>query len=323
LMRGLSLGDGGALKNQGTTLLMEVDAHRNGVLVPQGYGQAPAGGQPQGVGGAIANFGTLQLHHSYLVDNLLDAVEHSRTLGSALFNGGTLLMRDSAVAGNRSARVYQDFGGPALFNAGTADIARSWFSHNPSGEDGVFALYNAGELKLSNSTFFDEQGIRNQRFEASPLPNATLIHVTSAGGIFNRARMRVRNSLFAGSPDLFDSQRPDDCFSDGDEADFQALGLVTSTPDGCPATNYEAFDRVFTRLLFPRDEGSAAQQPLYSLAWARALGKKGSYLRPRRAGLAVDASIGSCASHDQLTRPRPRDGNGDGVAVCDLGAYEY
>ena len=324
LMRGLSLGDGGAVKNLGRLRLHEVDVHRNGVLVPQGYGQAAPGTQAPGVGGAIANFGSLELHHSYLVDNLVDAVEHNRTDGSALFNAGQLLMRDSAVAGNRSAWLHQDFGGAALFTTGTADIARSWFSHNSSGEDGVFALYNAGELKLSNSSFFLWQGIRNQRIDAqSPLPTATLIHVTSTGSVFNRARMRVRNSLFAGSPDLFDSENPDDCFSNGEEADFQAIGLVTSTPDGsCPANAYEVFARVFSRLLFPRDEGDAAQHPRYSLAWAQALGKKGSYLRLRQNGLAVDTGIGSCASHDQLVRSRPRDGNGDGVAVCDLGAYE-
>lgn len=325
LLGGLSLGDGGALMNRGSALLREVDLHRNAVLVPQGYGLAPAGGQPPGAGGAIANYGTLQLHHSYLADNLLDAADHFDTLGSALYNEGQLVMRDTAVVGNRSARIFQDFGGPALFNAANADIARSWFSHNTSGEDGVFALYNAGELKLSNSSFFTWQGIRNQRvYDDRPLPSATLVHVTSVGSVFNRARMRVRNSLFAGSPDLFDSQAPDDCGSGGEEAEFQAIGLVTSTPDSsCPATAYEDFNRVFTRLLFPRDEGNAAQYPTRSLAWARELGKKGSYLRPRKNGLAVDAAVGSCSSHDQLTRPRPRDGNGDGVSVCDLGAYEY
>jgi CSLREA domain-containing protein len=326
LLLGLALDEGGALKNRGKVLLREVDLHRNGVLVPQGYGQAPEGAWPPGNGGAIVNHGQMEIYHSYLVDNRIDAEEHNQTFGSAVHNSATgqLLLRDSAVVANRSARIHQDFGGPALFNFGSVDIARSWFSHNRSGEDGMFALYNAGEMKLSNSTFFIEQGIRNQQVEMDkPLPNATLIHVTSAGGIFNRARMKVRNSLFAGSPDLFDSQEPDDCSSGGEEAQFQAIGLVTSTPHGCPANAYVEFARVFTRLLFPRDEGNAGNYPTGSLAWAQALGKKGSYLRPRKNGLAVDAGIGSCASHDQLTRVRPRDGNDDGVSICDLGAYEY
>lgn len=325
LLGGLALDEGGALRNRGTAVLKDVDLHRNGVLVPEGYGQAPAGRQAPGVGGAIVNYGNLQVHRSYLVDNRIDAVEHNDTLGSALHNVGQLVMRDSAVVSNRSARIYQDFGGPALFNFGNADIARSWFSDNRSGEDGVFALYNAGEMKLSNSSFFIWQGIRNQRVDPhKPLPNASLIHVTSVGSVFNRASMKVRNSIFAGSPDLFDSENPDDCLSGGDEAQFQAIGLVTSTPESsCPANAYVEFARVFSRLLFPRDPGDAALYPTDSLEWARALGKKGSYLRPRKNGLAVDAAIGSCASHDQLTRPRPRDGNGDGVALCDLGAYEY
>lgn len=36
---------------------------------------------------------------------------------------------------------------------------------------------------------------------------------------------------------------------------------------------------------------------------------------------ALDATIGDCPDHDQRGVPRPQDGNGDGVALCDLGAY--
>ena len=37
---------------------------------------------------------------------------------------------------------------------------------------------------------------------------------------------------------------------------------------------------------------------------------------------AIDAAIGDCPDHDQRGAPRPQDGNDDGVAVCDLGAFE-
>ncbi len=37
---------------------------------------------------------------------------------------------------------------------------------------------------------------------------------------------------------------------------------------------------------------------------------------------AIDAGIGDCIAKDQRGVTRPQDGNGDGVAVCDLGAYE-
>lgn len=327
LAGGLALDEGGALKNRGYTLLRDVDLYRNGVLVPEGYGLLPAEQKLTGVGGAISNHGTLTIHRSYVADNRADAYDHSRTQGSAIYNTGQLLLRDSAVVSNVSAFAYQDFGGEALFNLGQADIARSWFSHNDAGEDSQVALFNGGELKLSNSTFFTWQGIYNQRVDPQRPASATLIHVTSGGRVHNRDRMRVRNSIFAGSPYLFDLDIPDDCLSYGDDADFQAVGLVTSTPYGgygsCPANAYEDYSQVFQRLLHPRDEGDAASFPMNSIDWARALGEKGSYLRPRAGGLAIDASIGSCASHDQLARPRPNDGNGDGVAVCDLGAYEY
>jgi len=37
---------------------------------------------------------------------------------------------------------------------------------------------------------------------------------------------------------------------------------------------------------------------------------------------AIDAGVGTCTASDQRKLPRPQDGNGDGVAGCDLGAYE-
>jgi hypothetical protein len=37
---------------------------------------------------------------------------------------------------------------------------------------------------------------------------------------------------------------------------------------------------------------------------------------------ALDAGVGLCPQVDQRGYPRPQDGDGDGVVVCDLGAYE-
>jgi hypothetical protein len=31
----------------------------------------------------------------------------------------------------------------------------------------------------------------------------------------------------------------------------------------------------------------------------------------------------TCPASDQRGKPRPVDGDGDGTAVCDMGAYEY
>lgn len=322
LLGGLAIDEGGALRNRGDTLLRDVDLYRNGVLVPEGYG-LNRDEKLTGVGGAISNHGTLVVHRSYLVSNRTDAYDHSRTDGSAIYNAssGQLMMRDSAVVDNEAAFAYQDYGGEALVNRGQADIARSWFDDNNSGQESLISLVNYGEMKLSNSTFFLFEGIANWSANAS----ATLIHVTTIGGVRNSARMRVRNSLFVGAPELFDWDVPNDCFS-SPGADFQYLGLITSTPDGygsCPADSYADYAQVYQNLLYPRDEGDAAAYPKGTIEWARALGEKGSHLRLRAGGLAIDAGVGSCASHDQLARPRPVDGNGDGVANCDLGAYEH
>ncbi|PTU74579.1 CSLREA domain-containing protein [Pseudomonas mangrovi] len=310
---GRTAGTGGALENHGEALVREVLFSDNQAITPHSISSPPpvAEAFAWGQGGAIANYGTLQVHSSLFNRNIADALYWNDNIarGGAIFNRGDLVVRDSEFTRN-SANDQGDRGyGGALYNQGTADVARSLFDRNNVNEmgSGAALLNSGGSLKLSNSSL--SNSLYNGPLEitdAEPA-TATLIHVTATGSVANRGAMTVRNSLFVGSVDPYDIDVPTDCSTGGAGSSFTARGLLTSTPGGsCQADLYEDSERVFTHLLYPLADNG---------------GRSRTYaLRP--GSLALDAGVGSCSGHDQRRVARPRDGDEDGMARCDLGAFE-
>lgn len=312
--QGLQTYDGGALLNQGRTYLHQVAFVDNRVAVTM-----PHPAERAGNGGAIGNFGVLEVHRSTFTRNLSNGEEAAAAgKGGALYNEGTLTLRDSLFSSNR-ALDYGEWGmGGALYNQGTADIARTTFQGNEVSWSGFgSAIANAGQMVLANSTLSGNRSIERGAFENGhpwrlPLSlqsRAELVHVTIAGnegwGLTNRGVVLIRNSLIAGNRSSeFDAVR--NCQNLPGAVDFQARGLLLGT-DGstCTAEIYVADDTTFTHHLFPLQENN------------------GSWVHPlRRTSAALDAGVGTCARHDQRGLDRPRDGNGDGLSNCDLGAFE-
>jgi len=323
LERGFTAYTGGGVENHGDLLLRQVLVKGNRAITqnPDRVMRPPEEAYLYGQGGGIANYGTLQVYSSTLLENRAEGFFWDMNLGrgGAIFNrGGNLLVRDTTFRGNFADDQGDTGKGGGLYNSGSADISRSLFVRNSIAEQGYGgALINeaGGWLKLTNSTLSTNTGgLFNGDRDAVPgaSPVATLINVTVANGagygVMNYGDLRVRNSLFAGNLDPYNTDGPPvNCLNAGPNHSYQAIGLLmNSGPSTCSADLYVDPTQTFTHLLYPlADHGGPTL--IHAL---------------RKGSLAVDSGIGSCTSHDQRGLTRPRDGDGDGVAICDLGAYE-
>ena len=316
LMNGRAAYNGGAVENHGRLVLHSVRAEGN---ITRNYQEETA---ERGKGGAIANYGDLVVRASQLEKNT--AATDSPAYGGAIYNLGRLWVRDSTFKGNSAADFWLSGSGSAIYNSGRAVIWRSAFLDNLSMDfaEGGIITNEGGELTLSNSTLSGNSGIvLTNGHHDTPLrrSKATLINVTVANNalhswgteaLMNWGDLRIRNSLIVGSYFWDDDERlqqPYNCRNFGTHFSYQAIGLLTNdTPSNCSADLFVPDAQTLTQVLFPLTQ-------LPDQTWVHAL---------RPGSPAVDTGVGACIKEDQRLVPRPQDGNGDGVAVCDLGAYE-
>lgn len=300
---------GAGLENHGTSELTQVQVLDN--LASSGF--------ILGQGGGLHNTGELRISRSSISDNRAWGSESAYGSGGGIYNRGTLWVRDSRIGDNHCSDDNDVGRGCGLYNAGQADIARSLLDANgvSSGGSGA-AILNLGQLLLANSTLSGnssgtEGGAaldNGAPYDGGPAtPQARLVHVTIAAnqgyGLVNRGELVLRNSIIAGNRKR-DLDEPGNCQNSGANAGYNARGLLLGIDGGnCGAEHMIVDANTFSRHLFPLAYNNQTQ--VHAL---------------RRTSAAIDAGVGSCASHDQRRLDRPRDGNGDGIANCDLGAFE-
>jgi len=303
---------GAGIENHGETSLSKVRLeHNNASSMTNG----------PGAGGGIANYGVLSVYKTVLLENIAEPGSGHKGYGGGIYNSGTLTVRDSTFNGNMSFDRYDTGLGGGLYNIGTANIGRSTFTENFAiASGGAIGNDGNGVLTMSNSTIShnytgDGSGggvvSNGQGYPAvQGSPSMLLVNVTLTNNIGfalnNVANLRVRNSIVAGNWDEW-REIGFNCRNIGPNARYQAVGLLLGTGTGnCTADLYveneQALSTVFSSLA--SNGGSTQTHAL------------------RSGSPALDSGIGSCTSHDQRGVSRPRDGNGDGVLVCDLGAYE-
>lgn len=322
LENGRTAFNGAAVENHGQLHLLRVRVQGNHAATSNPSYREIVGeeGYSYGQGGGIANYGSLEVYSSdFLQNRSRGDLEDNLGRGGAIFNRGNLLVRDSNFLRNQASDEAERSVGSGIFNGGLADISRSTFFANSGSEGGRgFAIANDdnGELKLTNSTLSGHVGtggaLSNGYYSNPPGndPKATLINVTIAGnngyGVQNSGQLLIRNSLIAGNLGYFGDEVTN-CRNQGPRYRYQAIGLLlNSEPSNCSADLYLPYEQTFTKLLLPLADNNGRTQT-YGL---------------RRGSLALDSGVGSCTQHDQRRLTRPRDGNGDGVTVCDLGAFE-
>lgn len=251
-----------------------------------------------GGGGGILNTGTLTITNSTITQNKTTGCGFSRgcyarvSSGGGIYNTGILTVINSLIDSNVS-----DFDGlgAGIYNGNTAVtvITNSTVSNNHADDAWpesipIAGIANWGLLTLANTTVADNE----------------------PRGVANFGHLRVTNTLLARNTES-------DCSGALSSGGYNLIqDLVDASFASCALANnlegnlLRVEGGLDTRGL--QDNGG----PTYTLA-----------LLP--SSKAIDAGSpaapgmeSACATTDQRMAPRPSDGNADGIARCDIGAYE-
>jgi hypothetical protein len=234
--------------------------------------------------------------------------------GGAIANesGAMLVIEDSALANNSVSDVL--YGGGAIYNdaGGTIDIVRSSIRDNNAPIGG--GIFNYGTAWLANVTVSGNSatttgtngggGINNQSGGTLDLKSVTIADNTSTTGqaLVNLGTLNIAHTIVADNTggNCYFSVAPSGTVHHNLDSD----GSCFSASNG----NLPNTDPLLTTLSTPGYYGAHGLLP---------------------GSPAIDAgdpagclAKGSPLATDQRGRPRTVDGDGDGTAVCDIGAFE-
>jgi len=217
--------------------------------------------------------------------------ENVSSLGGGMLNIGSSPILNAVTFSGNSVYIRPDSGGQ-------------------DGWGGGMANYLANPI-LTNVTFganFAEVGgggMYNEEVSNPQLTNVTFSgnYATNGGGIYNDAL----DETYGSNPELTNTilwaNSPDQIFNQAGSTTTVNYSVVQGGWEGTGNINEDP-------LLQPLADNGG-------FTFTHALGTGSS---------AIDAGSpdpATCSSTDQRGFPRPVDGDGDGVATCDIGAFEY
>ncbi|GIX33196.1 MAG: hypothetical protein KatS3mg125_1152 [Lysobacterales bacterium] len=286
-------------------------------------------------GGGVANAGTLSISNSTFSDN--------RATSSSGIGGGLLNVGSATVIGSTFQQNSAGDEGGGVFNSSgaTLTITGSTFSDNLTVSGG--AVYNVGSLQITDSTFSDNQVTGNGggayntgmlTITASTFSGNNVTSLSSGdggGGVFNASggTLIITNSTFSGNRAnlgggggirvaagnatlkntiIANSPSGGDCV--GTLTGSNLHNLIEDSANACGLTDGLDGNIIGQDPQLDPLTGSPAYFPLQLGSPARDAGHPGTCQNP------------PVSNRSQNGIPRPQDGDGNGVPVCDIGSFE-
>jgi hypothetical protein len=289
-------GTGAGINNDGDLTLTDVDVTNNSATSTWG--------------GGIRNSSQLVMTRVTVSGN------QALQLGGGIFNdeGATLTILDSTISGNSVTDTDQAGGGIYNSSTGTVSIDRSTLSGNTAPFGG--GMFNYGEAWLANVTLSGNSAtttsgsgggaINNNGSATLDLKSVTIANNTTTTGqaLVNVATLNIAHTIVA-------NNTGGDCY----------FGVVPVNP---VHHNLDSDGTCFTDIasnLWSTDPLLGALADNSGPTQTHALGA-GSPAIDAGDSLNGCKSMGVLLTIDQRGWPRTVDGDVDGTAVCDIGAFE-
>lgn len=286
----VAVGAGGRVVLDGTTITNNTTTdYGGGLCIATGgsldlLNSSVTGNRSTAGGGAIKNAGSLYVRFSTIASNGTEGT------GGGVFNSGASMDIGYSTVSSNVAR----FAGGGIITGGTSSIVTSTISSNSALSGG--GISSTGRLSVSNSTIafnFATDADHGAGFVHSGITRATL-----------RNSILARNTILA---------RPADCAAVAGDGAITSLGNNLIDDASC---------------------GFAADGDMFGVdprLGPLSLGRGPTATNALTAGSpAIDTGYdAACGLYDQTkttdptSKKRMSDGNGDGIARCDIGAYEY